>query len=159
MPWTDVTVKRSDYRFPNRCPDCLQYGPDKILGISSDAEKMKGYYIVAIKYQRLRVGIPFCTACANKRVRYSRYGRGLIFAGLTVGIAAAIKLDLNGWWPFVLGVVCCAPGVWLTYCYGRQVKVADYSDQTITFSFKHSEYAQEFAELNANSANAARATL
>ncbi len=160
MPWTDVTVGRSDYIFPNRCPQCLRYGPDKILGISSDTEKLKGYYVVALKYQRLRVNVPFCTECAAKRVRYSRYGQWLIFTGLAVGVTVAIWLDLGRGQTFVAGVLFAAPGVWLMHFYGQDVKVADYSDQTVTFSFKHLEYAQEFMQLNpsATIAKTAKAT-
>ena len=73
MSWTKVTVARKSYRFPNRCPECLKYGPQEVLSILSDEQKTVGYYFVAIKYKRLRASIPFCTECATKRLRVSRY--------------------------------------------------------------------------------------
>jgi len=148
MPWTKVTVDRSSYGFPNRCPDCLKYGPKEVLTIASDTEKLKGYYIVAIKYQQLRVGIPFCTECAAKRERNGRYGRLLFTVAFVVGVAIALRFDLGRWQTFALGIFFVAPAMWMMYYRNRQVRVSDYSDDTVTFSFKHPEYAEEFIELN-----------
>ena len=96
MSWTKVTVDRNNYRFPNRCPECLKYGPQGVLTIASDTCKVTGYYVVAMKYQQLRVGIPFCTECAAKRKRNERYGSGLSIAAIVVAVAIAFWLDLGG---------------------------------------------------------------
>jgi hypothetical protein len=119
-----------------------------MLSISSDTQKMKGYYVVAIKYERLNVGIPFCHECAAKLLRNARYGKWLFIAGLVAAVAVGIWLDLGRWQTGALGVVFIAPALWLMYYGGQQVRVSNYSDETITFSFKHPEYAQEFIALN-----------
>jgi hypothetical protein len=146
--WIKVTVPRESYSFPQRCPDCLN--PDLLTSIyvSSDERKLKAFYLVASKHEYLRVPVPFCQRCAARRIRWSKIGGGLTIFGFLGGFAVSQWYGLGSWPLAFFTVACMLPGICLQEYRHRVVRVKAYDEETVTFSFKRPEYAQEFMAAN-----------
>jgi hypothetical protein len=153
--WTKVTVPRHSYRFPRRCPDCLGSGPLTALKLTSDEGKLKGFYLIAKLYEHLVVTIPFCSKCAARQLRWSKIGRLMMLLAIFGGAGIAIWLDLGRWQTGLLVVVLAVPALWLMDYRDWTVRVTGYDQETVTFSFKRIEYAQEFIQQNQMEADAA----
>ena len=151
MSWTNIAVERGSYRFPNLCPDCLSPSPTSTLLISSDREKPRGYYVVAAKYEYLRVSVPFCFSCAHRFSNRSKLGQRLVLAAILAGVIAAVVLRLGSGATFLLAVCLGAPGIWMMGYRGWVLRVADYDERRIIFSIKHPTYAELFRAVNGTS--------
>jgi len=148
MPTTEVTVDGNDYGFPNLCPACLRNLPQGQLTDDSDTEGDNEYDLVKVKCKELEVGVPFCTRCAATERAWiywlvgasliALFGAGVVSAyfGLGRGRMVAFTLLL-----LVLNVV-------LEQFRNEPVRVLGYSEEGVTFLFKHAEYAREFAKFN-----------
>ena len=68
--------------------------------------------------------------------------------GIILAVGLGIWFDLGRWTGFVLAVLLCSPGVLLGTYKARTVRVSAYDQETVTFSFKRSEDAQEFMRAN-----------
>ena len=154
--WIRVVIPSSEeFRFPNLCPGCLRPAPDSHLRIQSDRSRLKGFYLVAAKWEYLQTNVPFCGECAGRRTRWQRYDIALLlvatlgslaFAGL---ITAWLRLAAWGFWVIFLGAAVISTKLCnrlLTD--NRAVRIERQNDNTVTFSFSHGEYVREFERLN-----------
>lgn len=146
--WNTVRVSRKSYKFPQTCPDCLGGGPFTVLSLSSDEEKLKGFYLIVRHYEYLKVNVPFCMKCGARQLKRSRVGLLLFILGLIISIVTGDWLDLSRLQGFLLTVTLCGAPLWLRGYWGRTVRVAKYDDDSVTFSFRRREYAEEFKKIN-----------
>jgi hypothetical protein len=146
--WTRVKVPRNNYRFPTCCPGCLSSGPFTTLCLSSDKEKLKGFYLIVRHYEYLKVNVQFCLKCAARQSRVSRIGLLVIFLGIIASIAIDTWLDLSRLEGSLTFVVLCGPAFWFREYHGRTVRIAEYDEEYLTFSFKLRDFAQEFIKVN-----------
>lgn len=148
-------IPRVPLSFPGICPGCLRPKPETQVRIRSEKAKLKGFYLVATKWQHLWVTVPFCNDCADRRARWEK--RDLLLLLVAVIAAFAVAGLLESWltvgvwffWAAFLG----AAATFTALCNRmvndqRAVRIRHFNDTTITFSFCHSEYAREFARLN-----------
>jgi hypothetical protein len=146
--WTAVRVPRGSYHCPQLCPSCLGRGPLSEIRLKSDEEKPRGFYLIARRYEYLRVAVPFCADCARRQLRQSRLGALLVLGALAVSVAVAIWLDASRFEGFLLAVLIAGPAIWFADRWGRVVRVTHYDDEAITFTFKSDEYARAFEQVN-----------
>ena len=158
--WTQVVVPSSDgLCFPNMCPGCLRPKPSVQLRVRSEKGRLRGFYLVATKWEHLWVTVPFCGDCAKRRKRWENRDLALLLIAaiaalaFAIGLAASFNLPPWGMWGIFLGVAWA-----FTALCGRlvsdhrAVRINRYDDNAIIFTFSHSEYAQEFAQLNGQTA-------
>lgn len=93
------------------------------------------------------MNVPFCASCAEKEQRLQKFSSGLTILGLFIGVAVAIHFDWGNW-AWALGIAFCAPGILLSEFIGKPVRIGRYDDNTVEFSFKSPEYADQFRTLN-----------
>jgi hypothetical protein len=67
---------------------------------------------------------------------------------LISGIAVKEWLGLGAWLSNLLFMVFIVPAVWVLMFHRPNARVIGYTDNRVQFSFKHREYAREFAALN-----------
>lgn len=146
--WTKIKVSRKDYRFPTCCPDCLGNGPFIPLSVRSDEEKLKGFYLIVRRYEYIRVPVPFCSKCAARQLRRTKVGQVLVVASLIASVAISVWLDLGRIGGFLLVVAVGGPALWFMDYRGRAVRVSEYDEDSVTFSFRRTEYAIQFITIN-----------
>ncbi len=158
--WTRVVVPWSEgFCFPNLCPGCLRQGPDVRLRVQSEKGRLKGFYLVATKWEHLSVAVPFCGECADRRKRWAKRDMALLLIAAIAALAFAAWLgawlNAEAWefWGIFLGAAAIFTTLcnWLVSDY-RAVRVKRHDDNTVTFDFSHFEYAREFARLNGQAA-------
>jgi hypothetical protein len=144
---TNVTVTKGHFRFPDLCALCLSDHPSAIKPVTSDYGKFSGYFGFFITRKHLVMQIPFCIACAGKEHRIQKYASALTILGMLVGVGVSIHFDLGNL-AWLLGVVFCAPGIFLSELVGKPVRIGRYDDNAVEFSFKSPAYAERFRTLN-----------
>jgi hypothetical protein len=146
--WAYVSVPRDAYRFPDICPACLKPKPEASLRLSSDQGYFKRFYVFGSVFEHLWVQVPFCTACAARQMRWKKIGQCLLVLALVSGVGIGIFLDMGRWPTILLTLLLAAPAFWLMDCPRLSVRVLWYSKDRLGFSFKHPQYAHDFALLN-----------
>lgn len=130
--WSAVTVPRTSYKFPAVCPDCLRTGP--LTGVPIPAQR--------------RIEVPFCEPCALRLVKRRRLSRPLLILAVAIAFGLMLWFGLSKWVGCWIAMLLVLPTVWLTDYRGRVVRIKSYRVDNVTFEFKHSEYAQQFAQAN-----------
>lgn len=146
--WTDVVVLRDSFHFPALCVDCLRSQPETCIQLPSAESKLKEHYVVAAKYEHLVVTVPFCQECAQRQLRRSKFGQGLLVVGMLSGLVMMIQFDWGRLEVLLYTVAVGVPGLWLMHVRGWTVHIERYDEKTVTLSFKRPEYLQEFIRAN-----------
>jgi hypothetical protein len=146
--WISSRVSRGSYRFPDRCADCLRPSPTARLRITPDQRVLKGTWRFSPSTTRFSVVVPFCESCSARRVRWIRQGKWLWWLGLGFGVGIAVWLDLGPIWAIIISLGLASPALWLMRYRDRVIRLRKYDTETLTFSFKSTEYAREFDRLN-----------
>jgi len=153
--WIKVKVPRQSYYFPQCCADCLCTGSLTALVLSSDERKLKSFHLVSARYEYLTVEVPYCEQCAARQLKWGKMGQRLMLLAIIVSVCVGLWFDIGSRETGLLTVVLAAPAIWLMLYRDWTVRVKAYDRDTVTFSFKRSEYAQEFVRMNEVEANAA----
>jgi hypothetical protein len=137
------------------CPGCLKPEPETDLRVNSEKNLLTGFYLVATKWERLWVTVPFCKACADRRQRWETYDLALLLTSAAAAFAFAVSFAV---WsdakPWVFWLVFVAAAVIFTALFNwlltdrRALRIRRYDGNAVTFAFNHPEYAREFARLN-----------
>jgi len=140
-----VTVPLRAHKFPTHCARCYGGGALTSRKIGFDKQKVKDPPKSA---EYILPQIPFCQRCAAWQTRIVVLGGVLIGVGLFGGIAIAARLGLGRWLSGGLAVILLAPGVLLTDYRDKTVQISAFTSDTITFSFKRTDYANQFMKIN-----------
>lgn len=157
--WKEVVVPRGSYRFPNACAGCLRPASG-FLAIPSDTRKFKGYSVPLLvsKFEYLQVQIPLCKDCGQRRDSWTKLGKvcfwGGMVGGIILGFPVGSWLDIDSRLAVLaIGLPPILLGVWLLFEKEWVVRVKEYTEETVTLSFKNLEYADQFTRLNQSSAS------
>jgi hypothetical protein len=76
--WTKVVVPRGKYILPDLCPNCLRPKPAISVLLKSDRGNLTAFYVVATKWEYLRIQVAFCEECAaahqpRRAIRVDKY--------------------------------------------------------------------------------------
>jgi len=98
--------------------------------------------------------IPFCQKCAARQRIWTIAGGFLAGLGFIGALIFTVWLDLglgrwvNGWIFTICSIPFCIPGILLCDHRDRTVQVFAFTKDTITFSFKRADYAEQFMKRN-----------
>ena len=134
--------------FPTVCARCLKPDAEWELPVASDYGRFAGFYFFYTKHKHLQVNVPHCGECAVKINRVRSWSTAGIVAGLIVGVALAVWLDLGRFGTILLGMILCSPGIAASEYLYRAVRIKNYDDRRIVFRFKSAGYARLFETLN-----------
>jgi len=146
--WTNVSVPRHAYRFPDLCADCLKPHPESSLRLKSDLGYFKRYYALGTVHEHLQVQVPFCKACAARQLRWTRIGQCLLVIGLVASVVLGVELHLPGWLTGSIAMILGVAAFWLMDRPRLGVRVLYYDKNNIIFSFKQPQYGHDFALLS-----------
>jgi hypothetical protein len=118
------------------------------LLLGSDEGKLKKNYLIASTHEYLRVPVPFCEQCAARQMRWQKRGERLLWLAMIAALGLGIWLHLERWGVGLLTLILVSVPLWLIFYRDWVVRVSRYDRETITFSFKNREYAQEFMRIN-----------
>jgi len=149
--WEEVTVARGPVTFPPMCASCLAANPtDKTL-VESDARKFRRWTgFLRREFVYLQVFPPYCRACASKVSRTRTLGIVGAFVGAFVAVLVSKSLDLTGISQIGVLVAFTLPGGLVWQYGGATVRLSSFNEKTMVFTFKHSQFAEEFRKLNAH---------
>jgi hypothetical protein len=140
--WTEITVRRDSVSWPFQCPDCLGPGPLAPVNLRAHAKGALPKHIV--------IAVPFCRDCRSYRVRWWA-ARNVALPLLGI-LALAGGAEARNRAMMVLGIVLLAAMRVLQVLRGlredRAVRIVAFDAETVTLSFKHFPYAQDFYSLN-----------
>ena len=142
---TQVTVSLRTHKFPTHCARCNGGGVLTSRKIGFDKQKVKDPPKSA---EYILPEIPFCQRCATRQSRIVGLGGVMIGLGLFGGIAIGAWLNLGRWISTGIAVILLAPGVLLTDYRDKTVQISAFTSDTITFSFKRADYANQFMKIN-----------
>jgi hypothetical protein len=153
-PAINVTVLRRTLRFPDRCARCFKarelvkrqigYDPRKLKADAKDSDHPD--------YQLFDVG--FCKPCA--RWQDLRAGTGIAIGAIGVLCAFIITIWLDigsvrisGWIFTILAFIFVVPGIFVFDSRrDKSVQLFAFTQGTLTLSFKHADYANQFMKMN-----------
>ena len=78
---------------------------------------------------------------------WDKFGRWITVLAAVIALALIVWLGVGKWVGFWLAIALVLPA-WLMEHRSQTVRIKSHDADSVTFEFKHSEYAQEFARLN-----------
>jgi hypothetical protein len=146
----EVTVPKNAHQYPTRCAHCYGGGILTSRKIGFDTSKVKD---PPKDEEFILPEIPFCKRCATWQVRIIGFGAVLIGLGILGAFAIDIKLNLGSgriseWIVTIVAVILCIPGYLVTQYRDKTFQISAYTNETLTFSFKHADYAAQFMKVN-----------
>jgi hypothetical protein len=147
--WVKVIVPKGRVQFPSVCPSCLGPTPDTHVSIKSEKETSK-HRVIYRRIQYLVIAVPHCKSCARRFKFWQRISSASILLGIGTAVVVALKFDMDRWAVWLLAVPFCGPGIWASIYLKRSVRLVDYDDRWMEFTFKSFEYASLFHRLNSH---------
>lgn len=143
-------IPRNSCNFPDRCAQCQAPNPGSSLQLMSQLGYFKRRVFLGTVWEYLRLEVPFCRSCSARQMRWRRVGQCWSATVLVGAPATVIWLDIGRWgqWIIASAAVILAFAPFLLMHVRLGVHVVGYSNKNLHLSFKHPEYAREFATLN-----------